>query len=127
MSGTMAMLDTFIFSLSQTDFDHLSRTRNYNFTEIQKAQDHAGLQSLGKDVEEITISGSVTTLRAGIDPLEELYTIADKKEAVSFILGYGKVLGDFSITKISEDMELFLDDGRHVKVGFSIDLKKVYS
>jgi phage protein U len=127
MSGTMAMLDTFIFSLSKTDFDHLSRTRNYNFAEIQKAQDHAGLQSLGKDVEEITISGSVTTLRSGIDPLEELYAIADKKEAVSFILGYGKVLGDFSITKISEDMELFLDDGRHVKVGFSIDLKKVYS
>ncbi|MFY9141459.1 phage tail protein [Sulfuricurvum sp.] len=127
MSGTMAMLDTFIFSLSKTDFDHLSRTRNYNFAEIQKAQDHAGLQSLGKDVEEITISGSVTTLRSGIDPLEELYAIADKKDAVSFILGYGKVLGDFSITKISEDMELFLDDGRHVKVGFSIDLKKVYS
>lgn len=127
MSGTMAMLDTFIFSLSKTDFDRLSRTRNYNFAEIQKAQDHAGLQSLGKDVEEITISGSVTTLRSGIDPLEELYAIADKKEAVSFILGYGKVLGDFSITKISEDMELFLDDGRHVKVGFSVDLKKVYS
>lgn len=126
MSATMAMLDTFVFSLSKTDFDRLSRTRNYNFAEIQKAQDHAGLQSLGKDVEEITISGSVTTLRAGIEPMDELYAIADKKEAVSFILGYGKVLGDFFITKISEDMELFLDDGRHIKDGFSIDLKKVY-
>lgn len=126
MSATMAMLDTFIFDLSKTDFDRLSRTRNYGFAEIQKAQDHAGLQSLGKDMEEINITGSTTTLRSGIDPLGELYLIADKKEAVSFILGYGAVLGDFSITKIGEDRTIFLDDGRNIKVDFSIDLKRVY-
>lgn len=122
----MAMLDTFVFSLSKTDFNTLNRTRSYGFAEIQKAQDHAGLQSLGKDMEEITISGSVTTLRAGIDPLGTLFTIADKKEAVSFILGYGFVLGDFSITKVVEDRSIFLDDGRAIKVDFTIDLKKVY-
>ena len=126
MSATMAMLDTFVFDLSETDFNTLSRTRSYGFAEIQKAQDHAGLQSFGKDMEEISISGSVTTLRAGIDPLGDLYLIADKKEAVSFILGYGAVLGDFSITKIGEDRTLFLGDGRAIKVEFSIDLKKVY-
>jgi len=126
MSATMAMLDTFVFSLSQTDFNTLNRTRSYGFAEIQKAQDHAGLQSLGKDMEEISISGSVTTLRAGIDPLGALYVIADKKDAVSFILGYGTVLGDFSITKISEDKSIFLNDGRAIKIDFSIDLKRVY-
>ena len=126
MSGTMAMIDTFVFSLSKTDFDRLSRTRNYNFAEIQKAQDHAGLQSIGKDVEEVSISGSLTTIRSGIDPLGPLYLIAEKKKAVSFVFGYGAVLGDFLITKVSEDRSLFLDDGRAIKVEFSIDLKKVY-
>jgi hypothetical protein len=126
MSATMAMIGDFVFNLSETDFNSLGRTRTYGFTEIQKAQDHAGLQSLGKDMEEISISGSTTTLRSGIDPLRELYLIADKKDAVSFILGYGAVLGDFSITKISEDRTIFLDDGRAIKVDFSIDLKKVY-
>jgi hypothetical protein len=126
MSATMAMIDTFVFSLSEMDFNFLGRTRTYGFAEIQKAQDHPGLQSFGKDMEEISIRGSTTTLRSGIDPLRELYLIADKKEAISFILGYGAVLGDFSITKISEDRTIFLDDGRAIKVDFSIDLKKVY-
>jgi len=126
MSATMAMIGDFIFSLNETGFSSIGRTRTYGFAEIQKAQDHAGLQSLGKDMEEISISGSTTTLRSGIDPLGELYAIADKKDAVSFILGYGAVLGDFSITKISEDRTIFLDDGRAIKVDFSIDLKKVY-
>lgn len=122
----MAMIDTFVFSLSQTDFDRLNRTRNYNFAEIQKAQDHAGLQSLGKDIEEISISGSLTTIRSGIDPLGALYTIADKKEPISFVFGYGAILGDFVITKIDEVRSLFLDDGRSIKFEFTIELKKVY-
>jgi phage protein U len=126
MSAYMGMIGDFQFSLSKTDFDRLSRTRNYTFAEIQKAQDHEGSQSIGKDTEEISISGSTTTLRSGVDPLGRLYDIADKKEAVSFILGYGAVLGDFKITKISEDRSLFLDDGRAVRVEFSIDLKRVY-
>lgn len=126
MSATMAMIGDFVFSLAQTDFDRLSRTKNYTFAEIQKAQDHEGSQSIGKDTEEISISGNTTTLRSGIDPLSRLYEIADKKDAVSFILGYGAVMGDFKITKINEDRSLFLDDGRAVRVEFSIDLKKVY-
>lgn len=127
MSTVMAMIDTFAFELSRNDFNRLDRTRNYNFAEIQKAQDHPGLQSLGKDTEEITISGSLTSLRSGIAPLDYLFTIADKKESVPFVMGYGVVVGDFLITKISEGKEIFLDDGVHIKMDFSIDLKKVYS
>lgn len=124
--STMAMIGSFAFTLAKKDFDRLSRTLNFNFAEIQKAQDYEGSQSVGKDTEEITVSGSLTTTRSGLKPMQELETIAKKKEAVSFIMGYGEVLGDFRITKISEDRSVFLDDGRSVKVEFSIDLKKVY-
>ncbi|MFH0710137.1 MAG: phage tail protein [Pseudomonadota bacterium] len=120
------MISTFAFDLSSRDFNRLDRTRSYNFAEIQKAQDHPGLQSIGKDMEEITISGSLTTLRSGIDPLDDLYTIADQKDPVPFVMGYGVVVGDFLITKISEGKSIFLDDGVHIQMEFSIDLKKVY-
>lgn len=126
MNTVMAMISTFAFDLSSRDFNRLDRTRSYNFAEIQKAQDHPGLQSIGKDMEEITISGSLTTLRSGAEPLDDLYTIADQKEPVPFVMGYGVVVGDFLITKISEGKSIFLDDGVHIQMEFSIDLKKVY-
>lgn len=126
MNTVMAMISTFAFDLSRRDFNRLDRTRSYNFAEIQKAQDHPGLQSIGKDMEEITISGSLTTLRSGIEPIEELYAIADVKEPVPFVMGYGVVVGDFLITKIAEGKSIFLDDGVYMQLEFTIDLKKVY-
>jgi len=127
MTGVMAMIGDFTFSLSRVDFDRLSRTINYSFADIPKAQDYEGSQNVGKDVEEISISGSLTTLRSGLKPLSALEDIANKKQAVPFIMGYGDVLGDFKITKISEDRSVFLDDGKSVKLSFDIALKRVRS
>lgn len=125
--SVMAMISDFVFTMNETDFNALTKNCSYGFAEIQKAQDYAGTQSTGKEAEDISISGSVTTLSAGINPLMALYKIASKKEAVSFILGYGLVLGDYVITKISENESIFLDDGCAIKVDFTIDLKKVYA
>lgn len=122
----LAMLDFFIFDLKTIDFNKLSTRRTYNFAEIQKAQDHAGLQSLGKDMGSFTINGSTTALRSGLNPLQNLYTIADKKLPVSFIYGYGYVMGDYLIVDISEDRSVFLEDGKNVIQDFTIELKKVY-
>lgn len=122
--STMAMIGSFTFTLPKKDFDRLSRTLNFSFAEIQKAQDYEGSQSVGKDTEDITISGSLTTIRSGLRPLSELETIAKRKEAVPFIMGYGDILGDFKITKISEDRTKFLEDGKSILVEFSIDLKR---
>jgi len=124
---TMAMIGDFTFSLSGTDFDRLSRTLSYSFADIPKAQDYEGSQSVGKDVEEISISGSLITLQSGLKPLSALEAIANKKQAVPFIMGYGDILGDFKITKIGEDRSVFLDDGKSVKIEFNIDLKRVRS
>jgi len=123
--STMALISDFAFNLSTRDFDHLTRTLNFTFAEIQKAQDYEGSQSVGKDNEEISISGSITTIRGGLRPLADLEIIAKKKEAVPFVMGYGDILGDFKITKISEDRSVFLEDGKSVMVEFSIDLKRV--
>lgn len=127
MTGVMAMIGDFTFTLSRTDFDQLSRTLNYSFAEIPKAQDYEGSHSVGKDTEEITISGNLTTLQSGLKPLSKLEVIAAKKQAVPFIMGYGDVLGDFRITKISEGRSVFLDNGKSLKIDFSIDLKRVRS
>ncbi len=123
--STMALIGDFAFNLSTRDFDRLTRTLNFSFAEIQKAQDYEGSQSIGKDTEEISISGSLTTIRSGLRPLRDLETIAKRKEAVAFVMGYGDILGDFKITKISEDRTKFLEDGKSVMVEFSIDLKRV--
>lgn len=123
----MAMIGDFAFNIATNDFNRLSRTLNYSFAEIPKAQDYEGSQSVGKDTEEISISGDLITLKSGLKPLAALEAIANRKKAVPFIMGYGDVLGDFRITKISEDRSVFLDDGKSVKVSFSIDLKRVRS
>jgi len=122
----LAMLDFFIFDLKTIDFNKLSTRRTYNFAEIQKAQDHAGLQSLGKDMGSLTIVGSTTTLRSGLNPLQDLYAIADQKLPVSFIYGHGDILGDYLVVDISEDRSVFLEDGKNVIQDFTIELKKVY-
>lgn len=123
----MALIGDFAFTLSKKSFNKLSRTLNYSFAEIPKAQDYEGSQSVGKDTEEISISGDLITLKSGLKPLAALEAIANRKEAVPFIMGYGDVLGDFKITKISQDQSVFLDDGKSVKISFDIQLKRVRS
>lgn len=123
----MAMIGDFAFDLNKKYFDRMNRTVSYSFADIPKAQDYESSQSVGKDVEEISISGNLVTLKSGLKPLAALEAIADKKQAVPFIMGYGDVLGDFKITKISEDRSIFLDDGKSLKVDFSIDLKRARS
>lgn len=123
----MAMIADFAFNLNDKYFDRMNRTISYSFADIPKAQDYESSQSVGKDVEEISISGNLTTTKSGLKPLAALEAIADKKQAVPFIMGYGDVLGDFKITKISEDRTVFLDDGKSVKISFDIDLKRVRS
>lgn len=123
----MAMIGDFAFNIATNDFNRLSRTLNYSFAEIPKAQDYEGSQSVGKDTEEISISGDLITLKSGLKPLADLEVIANRKQAVPFIMGYGDVLGDFKITKIQEGRTVFLDDGKSIKIDFSIDLKRVRS
>lgn len=121
----MAMIGDFAFTINDKYFDRMNRTVNYSFADIPKAQDYESSQSVGKDIEEISISGNLITTKSGLKPLAALEAIANKKQAVPFIMGYGDVLGDFKITKISEDRSIFLDDGKSLKVDFSIDLKRV--
>lgn len=123
----MALIGDFTFNLKNRYFDTMNRTISYSFADIPKAQDYESSQSVGKDVEEITISGNLITLKSGLKPLEALEVIANRKQAVPFIMGYGDVLGDFKITKIQEGRTVFLDDGKSIKIDFSIDLKRVRS
>ncbi|WP_060825906.1 phage tail protein [Sulfurospirillum cavolei] len=125
MTNIMAMIGDFIFSLEKKPFDALSHTKEYSFAEIPKVNYYTGEQSVGKDIEELTLSGSIITLKGGLNPLARLFAIADQKQAVPFIYGYGEVLGDFKITKVKEDRSLFLPDGRSVKVVFSVEMKRV--
>lgn len=123
----MAIIGDFAFTINDKYFDSMNRTVSYSFADIPKAQDYESSQSVGKDIEEISISGNLITTKSGLKPLDALEAIANKKQAVPFIMGYGDVLGDFKITKISEDRSIFLDDGKSVKVSFGIDLKRVRS
>jgi|GEM_PF-3516097 len=125
MTRIMAMIGDFAFSLDKKSFDTLSHTKEYSFAEIPKVNYYTGEQSIGKDVEELIIAGTILATIGGIDPLDRLFAIADLKQSVPFIYGYGKVMGDFKITKIKEDSSLFLDDGKSIKKGFSVELKRV--
>ncbi|MBN1839782.1 MAG: phage tail protein [Campylobacterales bacterium] len=125
MTRIMAMIGDFTFSLDKKSFDTLSHTKEYSFAEIPKVNYYTGEQSVGKDIEELGITGTILTTKGGLDPLARLFAIADLKQSVPFIYGYGKVMGDFKITKIKEDLSLFLDDGVNVTVGFNVELKRV--
>jgi uncharacterized protein len=125
MTRIMAMIGDFIFSLDTKSFNALSHSKEYSFAEIPKVNYYTGEQSVGKDIEEISLSGTILTPKGGLNPLARLFAIADLKQSVPFIYGYGEVMGDFKITKVKEDRSLFLDDGRSVRVGFNIEMKRV--
>lgn len=125
MTRAMAMIGNFIFSMEEKPFNRFSRTKEYSFAEIPKVNYYTGEQSVGKDMESITVSGQIVTLIGGLNPLKALEDIADQKQAVPFIYGYGEVLGDFKITRVQQDRSKFLDDGRSLLVDFTIDLKRV--
>lgn len=123
----MAMLGTFTFTINKNDFNRLSRRRSYSFAEIKRARNYDGTQNTGKDTESISISGELITTKSGLRPLQDLEAIADKKEAVAFIAGYGDVFGDFLITEISDERSVFIDDGKSLLVSFGIELKRFRS
>jgi uncharacterized protein len=125
MTRIMAMIGDFIFSLDEKSFDALTHSKEYSFAEIPKVNYYTGEQSVGKDIEELSISGTILTTKGGLNPLARLFAIADLKQSVPFIYGYGEVMGDFKITKVKEDRSLFLDDGRSVRVGFNVEMKRV--
>ena len=125
MTRIMAMIGDFQFTIEKKPFNKFSRTKEYSFAEIPKVNYYTGEQSVGKDTETLNISGQLITIKSGLNPLERLYQIADKKQSVAFIFGYGEVLGDFKIIKVQEDKSLFLEDGKSVKVDFSIEMKRV--
>ncbi len=125
MTRIMAMIGDFTFSLDKKSFDTLSHSKEYSFAEIPKVNYYTGEQSVGKDIEELSITGTILTTKGGLNPLARLFAIADLKQPVPFIYGYGEVMGDFKITKIKEDKSLFLDDGKAVRVGFNVELKRV--
>lgn len=125
MTSIMAMIGDFTFSFDKKQFDALSHSKEYSFAEIPKVNYYTGEQSVGKDIEELSITGTISTIKGGLNPLDRLFAIADKKQAVPFIYGYGEVLGDFKITKVKEDRSLFLDDGKSIRVGFNVEMKRV--
>lgn len=126
MTKVMAMIGNFIFSLSETSLETLSRNKTYSFSEKQKALSYSTFQAVGRMSEDISISGSTTTLRSGIEPLAVLFKVASEKKAVPLVFGYGAIYGDFIITKVSETRTIYLDDGRNVMVDFSFELKRVF-
>lgn len=122
----MAMIGNFPFSLSKTSLETLSRNKTYHFSEKQKALSYSTFQAVQRENEEISISGSTTTLRGGIEPLQNLFKVASEKKAVPLVFGYGAIYGDFIITKISENRTIYIDDGRNIKVDFTLELKRVF-
>lgn len=126
MATKMALLGDFAFSVADREYQRITRTTSYGFAKIEPAQSHAVRQKVGAHEQELSISGSIITLQSGLDPLSALREQSETKEPQKLLLGYGKVLGDFVVTTISETDEIFLDDGKNVKTSFTLELERVY-
>ncbi|MGG7074579.1 phage tail protein [Campylobacter sp. 9BO] len=118
-------LGGFKFGWKQTD--SISRESDFAISANERISNHPALFRTNLGSESIKIDAH--TLPNNGDKqsaLKPLYDLASAGLSYPLITGYGKYLGKFVITKISESQAVFTDNGLFFTQGFSLELKRDY-
>ncbi|MGH1600826.1 phage tail protein [Campylobacter majalis] len=118
-------LGGFKFGWKQTD--SISRESDFGISENARIGNHPALFRANLGNESIKIDGH-TLPNSGDkqEALKLLYMLANTGISYPLTTGYGKYLGKFVITKISESQAVFTDNGLFFTQGFSLELKRDY-
>ncbi|CUU82920.1 tail protein [Campylobacter hyointestinalis] len=118
-------LGGFKFSWKQTD--GISKESEFGISENIRIGNYPALFRANLGNESIKIDGHTLPYQGDKqEALKELYALAHTGLSYALITGYGKYLGKFVITKISESQAVFTDNGLFFSQGFSLELKRDY-
>lgn len=118
-------LGGFKFNWRQTD--SISRESDFGISQNERVQNHPALFRANLGNESLKIDGHTLPYQGDKqDALKKLYALANAGRSYALITGYGKYLGKFVITKISENQAVFTDNGLFFTQSFSLELKKDY-
>lgn len=118
-------LGGFKFNWKQTD--GISRESEFGISENIRIGNYPALFRANLGNESIKIDGHTLPYQGDKqEALKELYALAKAGISYPLVTGYGKYLGKFVITKISESQAVFTDNGLFFTQGFSLELKRDY-
>lgn len=111
----------FYFNLNTAAFDALQRNSAYNWSGQVRLGRRPALQSVGMGEESILLKGAVFPLRrqvgnqekvVGLEQLEALRRLAERREPLILSSGYGEVqMGLWCLVRISENQSALLGNG----------------
>lgn len=118
-------LGGFKFTWKQTD--GISKESKFGISENIRIGNYPALFRANLGSESLKIDAHTLPYKGDKqDALKGLYALAKLGVSYPLVTGYGKYLGKFVITKISENQAVFTDNGLFFSQGFSLELKKDY-
>lgn len=123
----LAALGYFVFHTATIPFQQFGRSQSWHHpNQAIVGGSLPPSQYTGKDPDEITIKAELRPEVSGGDlDIEVLREMADTGQPWPLILGSGRLLGSFVITKIQDDQEQLMFNGKARSISFSMTLKKV--
>ncbi|MBE3022949.1 phage tail protein [Campylobacter sp. 7477a] len=119
-------LGGFKFNWKQTD--GISKESDFGISQNARIGNYPAIFRANLGNETIKIDGHTLPYSGDKqEALKLLYMLASTGLSYPLITGYGKYLGKFAITKISESQAVFTDNGLFFTQGFSLELKRDFS
>lgn len=115
----------FGFELPNLVYDRLSRRTDWRHAETARVGARNARQFLGPGSDVITLSGCLVPQLVG-DPaaVSTLRDMGDKGDALPLVDGLGVVHGNFYLSNLSEEQQVFFFDGVARKTDFTIELTR---
>ena len=124
MSGYLAKLGDFTFTIQKTSLDALRHSQTFAFAKQERLLDHPHHQPTGQWEDSFQITGTLHLQK--LQELESLQTLAQAKKPIIFVTGYGKIFGKVIIESLEIQQAVFLKNGEFLKQSFTLRLQKIY-
>lgn len=123
--SVMLTLGGFRFHIGAAAYNELQQSHSWRWQGQARIGLHDRLQFSGKDNDQITLNGSISTLfnGVGVGQLDRLKELGDRMEPLLLTSGQGDVMGYWVIVSFDGANSKFLQGGMPKQQTFSLVLK----
>lgn len=112
----------FYFNLDTAAFDELSRSTEFRWASQERLTRRPAQQAVGMGEDTITLKGTVFPgFKGGIKQLNTLRSIGAQLVPLALTTGYGEVLGNWCLKKVTEEQGFLMQGGIPRKQGFTLE------
>lgn len=119
----MMYLGQFVFGLATVAFGEMQRQMAWRHPENGRVGAQPGVQYLGPEAEQITLTGVQVPELGQRTALEQLSQMADEGAAYTLMDGTGRVYGTYVIESLQQTGTHFVAEGLPRKTTFTLQLK----